>query len=284
MLRIVRNNKAQIDKLLFEAKKAIVDEGKKQAIDYIYNQVPTEQQIISKMEELSRENPKKAKQYYDSTTKLLEGAKKKLESTQNKINTIKVKLESVDSKMTYLSTLNQIVSPLVETFKGIKLASDAIVVGAGASPTTPPGPVANAATLREKLNGTVKKTLSAIQLASRIVTIITKTYSALNRKINDADRKITQLISYIENLLSILEGLFLSILKDKLGNLEDQPLIENLDDLYSYYPEVLDYLNETTDELPPLDPSDTNDTTDGISNTPPRFFRKYRKNPYTDIY
>ena len=28
MLRIVRNNKAQIDKLLFEAKKAIVDEGK----------------------------------------------------------------------------------------------------------------------------------------------------------------------------------------------------------------------------------------------------------------
>ena len=64
MLRIVRRNKAQIDRLLFKIKQEIIKEGKKMALEYAMNQIPTEQQVISKLQELSKENPKEAKTHF----------------------------------------------------------------------------------------------------------------------------------------------------------------------------------------------------------------------------
>ena len=55
--------KIAIDKLLFQAKTAIIKEGKKMALEYAYSLIPTEDQVISKMEELSKRNPKEAKKY-----------------------------------------------------------------------------------------------------------------------------------------------------------------------------------------------------------------------------
>ena len=254
------------------------------ALDFVYSQIPTDEQIIAKMQELAKENPKEAKKYYDKIKSTLEGIKQKLEYSLIKINIIKDKLQSVNDKITYIKKINDTVSPFIEALQGIKLATESIIVVAGANPTTPPGPIAQSAILKEKIKGTVAKMFSSLLLATRIVTIITKTYLVLKRKVDDAYTKIAQLISYIENLLGILEGLFLDILTPLLGDPDDLPIIDTLEDLYSHYPGVDDYLNSTDDVLPPLDSEDSTNTTNGISNTPPRFFRKYRKDPYTDIY
>ena len=46
MLKVVRRNKIAIDKLLFQAKTAIIKEGKKMALEYAYSLIPTEEQVI----------------------------------------------------------------------------------------------------------------------------------------------------------------------------------------------------------------------------------------------
>jgi len=74
MLKVVRRNKAQIDRLLYQIKLLIIKEGRKMAWDFIMNQVPTEEQVINKMQELAKNNPKEAKKYYDKTLKLLNGS------------------------------------------------------------------------------------------------------------------------------------------------------------------------------------------------------------------
>ena len=285
MLRIVRRNKAQIDRLLFQIKLLVIREGKKVAWDYLINQIPTEEQIINKMKELSEKNPKEAKRYYDKTKNLLEGIKEKLESSLSNVDAMKDKLNSVDQKVTTIRTINSIVEPFIEILEGIEISTTTIINTAGASPTTPPGPIAQTATLKEKIKGTVKKTISALALASRIVTIVTRTYVALKRTIDSVSSQINQLISFIENLLQKLEQLFIDILKPLLDDLDDAPPFENLEDLYSYYPGMEGNLNSDDSELPPLlDEEDNTNTTNGISNIAPRFYKRYRTGSYTEEF
>ena len=284
MLKVVRRNKAQIDRLLYQIKLLIIKEGRKMAWDFIMNQVPTEEQVINKMQELAKNNPKEAKKYYDKTLKLLNGIKLKLSSSLIQINKIKDKLQSVNDKVTYITSINDIVSPFIITLQGIELGTETIITVAGASPTTPPGPIAQSAILKNKIKGILKKTFSALELASRIITITGRTYFGLKRTTDDAYNKITQLISYIDNLISVLEGIFMDILMPLLEDQDNLPVIDSLEDLYSYYPGIEGYLNSDDEDLPSLDSEEGNNTTNGISNTPPRFFKRYRKDPYTEEF
>tara|TARA_B100000497_G_scaffold99344_1_gene112320 strand:+ start:681 stop:1535 length:855 start_codon:yes stop_codon:yes gene_type:complete len=284
MLKVVRRNKAQIDRLLYQIKLLIIKEGRKMAWDFIMSQVPTEEQVINKMKELAKNNPKEAKKYYDKTLKLLNGIKLKLSSSLIQINKIKDKLQSVNDKVTYITSINNIVSPFITTLQDIELGTETIIITAGASPTTPPGPIAQSAILKNKIKGILKKTFSAIELASRIITITGRTYFSLKRTTDDAYNKITQLISYIDNLISVLEGIFIDILMPLLEDQDNLPVIDSLEDLYSYYPGIEGYLNSDNEDLPSLDSEEGNNTTNGISNTPPRFFKRYRKDPYTEEF
>jgi len=284
MLKVVRRNKAQIDRLLYQIKLLIIKEGSKMAWDFIMSQVPTEEQVISKMQELAKNNPKEAKKYYDKTLKLLNGIKLKLSSSLVQINNIKDKLQSVNDKVTYITSINNIVSPFITTLQDIELGTETIVTVAGASPTTPPGPIAQSAILKNKIKGIIKKIFSALELASRIITITGRTYFDLKRTTDDAYNKITQLISYIDNLISVLEGIFMDILMPLLEDQDNLPVIDSLEDLYSYYPGIEGYLNSDDEDLPSLDSEEGNNTTNGISNTPPRFFKRYRKDPYTEEF
>ena len=284
MLKVVRRNKAQIDRLLYQIKLLIIKEGRKMAWDFIMSQVPTEEQVINKMKELAKNNPKEAKKYYDKTLKLLNGIKLKLSSSLIQINKIKDKLQSVNDKVTYITSINNIVSPFITTLQNIELGTETIIITAGASPTTPPGPIAQSAILKNKIKGILKKTFSAIELASRIITITGRTYFSLKRTTDDAYNKITQLISYIDNLISVLEGIFIDILMPLLEDQDNLPVIDSLEDLYSYYPGIEGYLNSDNEDLPSLDSEEGNNTTNGISNTPPRFFKRYRKDPYTEEF
>ena len=285
MLRVVRRNKAQIDKLLFQAKIAIIREGKKMALEYVMNQIPTEQQVIAKLEELSKENPKEAKKYYDKIKNSLEGIKNKLSKSLIKIETIETKLESAESKITYISSIANIVEPFIDTLMGIKLGADAIVTTAGAAPTTPPGPIASSATLREKVKGVIQKTGSSLLLAARMVIMFNKTFVKLKRQVTQARNKITQLISYIDNILTILQLQYVNTLLPLLEDSENlsYDALDNLDD---YYPGLNNYLNGEDPNFSFLDLEKETNTTNGISNIAPRFYKQYRtgsvENPNTE--
>ena len=277
MLKVVRRNKAQIDKLLFSIKLLIIREGKKIAWDFIMQQIPTEQQVITKMDELIRDNPKKAKRYYDKLHALLLGIHKKLQSSLVQIDTIRTKLDQVNQKMIFLATIATFIDPLVDQLKALKTSSESIIVGAGSTPGAPPGPVATASTLKDKLKGAIHKMIGAVSLAIRVVKIVTRTYFALKLLVDQAHSKITQLLSYIDDLIATLEALFLEKLAPLLeGDLEDQPDIGTLDDLYEFYPGLEGYLNQDDTPFVPPPQEEENNTTDGISNIAPRFYKRYR--------
>lgn len=276
MLKIVRRHKITIDKLLFQIKTTIIEEGKKMAIEYAMNQIPTESQVIAKMEQLAKENPKEAKKYYDTTMNLLEGIKSKLDSSLIKVDELISKLESVNSKITTVSVINQSIGPLVNMLQDLVSGSEAIIAGVGSNPTTPPGPIATSATYKEKLKGKIQKMLSSIKLASRVVTLVSATYFTLNIKVKDARTKITQLIDYIEKIMNLLEELFVAHLSTLLENQDNISVLDNLDDLYLNNPGIESYLNSDDDDSSFTNEEDTtNNTTDGISNIAPRFYKQY---------
>jgi len=76
----------------------------------------------------------------------------------------------------------------------------------------------------------------------------------------------------------------MDILMPLLEDQDNLPVIDSLEDLYSYYPGIEGYLNSDDEDLPSLDSEEGNNTTNGISNTPPRFFKRYRKDPYTEEF
>tara|TARA_R110002020_G_scaffold373519_1_gene585030 strand:+ start:1416 stop:2282 length:867 start_codon:yes stop_codon:yes gene_type:complete len=276
MLKLVRRNKVAIDKLLFKVKKSIIKEGKKMALEYVMSQIPTEQQVIIKMEELIKENPQKAKKYYDETTKLLTGIKIKLESSLIKLDSMKSNLELANSQMTTISTINSIVLPLIDILEGIILGADVFIAGSGAVPGAPPGPTAVTATRKEVVKGKVKKLFSAIALAGRIIIIVSKTYYLLKRKVDDARAKVVNLITYIDNLLATLDSLFGDFIQSFLdGDFDNLSPLDDLNDLYSQNPGLEGYLNQDNTNFPSLDPEESSNTTDGISNIAPRFYKPY---------
>ena len=66
-----------------------------------------------------------------------------------------------------------------------------------------------------------------------------------------------------------------------MGNTSSQ----QQEDLYNQYPDLQAFLNSEGDvNLSDRDSLYKNGVTNGISNVPPKFFRRYRKKPYTDIY
>ena len=290
MLKIVRRNKAQIDKLLFKIKQEIIKEGKKMALEYAMNSIPTEQQVVQKLQDLSKENPKEAKEYYDTTTKLLEGIKLKLENSLTKIDFIRSDLNSVNSKMETIKTISSAITPLINYLEALIISQDFIVIapgGPGSNPLSPPGPIAAAATRKEKLKGKVKKMFSSIQLAVRTVIIITITYFRLKRKVDEAHTKVAQLIDYIEGLLTTLEQLFGDYLSSLLEDQDNISVLDNLEDLYINNPGLEGYLDSDDSNLSFEDEEDTTtNTIDGISNIAPRFYKQYRtgstENPNTE--
>ena len=100
----------------------------------------------------------------------------------------------------------------------------------------------------------------------------------LNYKFNNED--------YILNLIDLLEKLYINLLLPLLDGYEEiDGGIDNVEDLYNQYPDLQTFLNSENDvNLSDGDLLYKNGVTNGISNVPPKFFRRYRKGPYTDIY
>ena len=117
-----------------------------------------------------------------------------------------------------------------------------------------------------------------------MIITINKVTDSVRETIPSAIIKIEQLEEFILKLLDFLEKLYINFLLPLLEGYEEiNGGIESIEDLYNQYPDLLTFLdskgniNLSDEELP-------YGTTNGISNVPPKYFKRYRKTPYTNIY
>lgn len=274
--------KNQIDNLLRDIKKGVKEEGTKKAKETALSQLPTPEKIENDFTNLIGK-PKEAEQYYTKTKEKLEAVLFKVENSRDKLGRLEEKLTKIDKKISDLNDISKTLEGFIPPFE-IALISLTSTITAASAPGVPPGPVVIASENKIKLINFASYLISVISSVADIIETINKTTSSVRGVIPSAIAKIEQLYEYIKNLLDLLEKLYISLLLPLLDGYEEiDGGIDNVEDLYNQYPDLQTFLNSEGDinlsdeELP-------YGVTNGISNVPPKFFRRYRKGPYTDIY
>jgi len=276
--------KNQTDGLLRDIKKGIKEEGTKKAKETALSQLPTPQKIENDFTSLI-DKPKEAEQYYTKTKNKLEAVLFKVENSRNKLGKLEEKLIKIDKKISDLNdiskTINAFVPPIQTALTALRAAT--APVGPAATPGAA-GVAVTASENKQKILGFVSYLISVVGGIADIIETINKTSSSVRGIIPSAIEKIEQLYEYILNLLDLLEKLYINLLLPLLDGYEEiDGGIDNVEDLYNQYPELETFLtNEGNINL--SDGQLPYGVTNGISNVPPKFFRKYRKKPYTDIY
>jgi len=280
---IFRNLKNQSDGLLKSIKKGIKEEGPKMAKEDALKRAPTPEQIISDFEALIKEDPKKAEQYYTKTKTKLESIATKLEFSRQKIEVLQFKLQKIDKKIENINDTAQILNKFIPPIQIALTGLSASITTAGSVP----GGASAAIPMSEqkiKLLNFTKYIIACISGAIDIVDTINRTSKGVRVIIPSAIAKIEEVEGFIQKLLALLEQLYINFLLPLLDGYDEiDGGIESVEDLYNQYPELETYLTSEGDITLP-DNELPYGVTNGISNVPPKFFRRYRKGPYTDIY
>jgi len=276
--------KNQTDNLLRDIKKGVKEEGTKKAKETALSQLPTPEKLENDFTNLI-DKPKEAEQYYTKTKSKLEAVLFKVENARDKLGRLEEKLTKIDKKISDLNDISKTINDFIPLIQ--KALTSLRIATAPVGPAATPGAAGVAVTASEnkiKLINFVSYLISVIGGLADMIETINKTTSSVRGVIPSAIEKIEQLYEYIKNLLDLLEKLYINLLLPLLDGYEEiDGGIDNVDDLYNQYPDLQTFLNSEGDinlsdeELP-------YGVTNGISNVPPKFFRRYRKGPYTDIY
>ena len=282
----IRNIKNKVDILLDQVKKGVKSEGTKKSKEDALKQAPTPESITTKFEDLATKDPKEAERYYTETKNKLEGIKSGLEASLIKIQQLDEKLGIIDEDINKVVRIAEIVDPFLTPARLFLGAQQATIAASSAPPAgTGATPLAIAAADGRR------KTLALIALLVELVAIAVPLVRTINNNVDkfrgfiaNALEQINNVIELIQSLLDLLEKLYIELLSPLLEGYEEiDGGIDNVEDLYNQYPDLQSYLTSDGDgslpnaELP-------FGVTNGISNVPPKFFRRYRKKPYTDIY
>ena len=280
--------KNQTDNLLRDIKKGVKEEGTKKTKETALSQLPTPEKIENDFTNLI-DKPKEAEQYYTKTKNKLEAVLFKVENARNKLGRLEEKLTKIDKKISDLNdiskTINDFIPPIETAIIALKATLNPFspamsITGA------PPGPAVIALENKTKLINFTSYLISVVGSVADIIETINRTTSSVRGIIPSAIEKIEQLYDYVLNLIDLLEKLYINLLLPLLEGYEEiDGGIESVEDLYNQYPDLQAFLNSEGDvNLSDGDSLYKNGVTNGISNVPPKFFRRYRKGPYTDIY
>jgi len=282
----IRNIKNKTDILLDQVKKGIKEEGTKKVKETALKQIPTPESIKTKFKDLSNKNPKEAERYYTRTKNKLEGIKSGLEASLIKIQNLDEKLGIIDEDINKIVRIADIIDPFLTPARIFLGAQQATIAASSAPPAgTGATPLAIAAADgRRKTLALISLLVELVSIAVPLVKTINNTVDKFRGIIPNALASINDTIDKIQQLLDLLEELYINLLLPLLEGYEEiDGGIESVEDLYNQYPDLESFLtsrgnaNLSSEELP-------YGVTNGISNVPPKFFRRYRKNPYTDIY
>jgi hypothetical protein len=285
----VRNIKNKIDNLLHQIKKGLKEEGSKNSTESALKQLPTPDSIKTKFEDLANKNPKEAEQYYTKTKNKLEGIKSGLESSLTNIQRADEKLGVIDEDINKIARIAEALEPFLAPTQAL-LALQATAIAASNAPPAGSGLTAGAiaaSEARRKTLALISLLVSLVAVAVPMVETVDKNIDKIRSIVPSALTQINNVIDLVQSLLDLLEQLYIDLLSPLLeGYGEIDGGIDNVEDLYNQYPELETFLTSEGD----IDLSDEDlsygpyGTTNGISNVPPKYFKRYRKKPYTDIY
>ena len=277
--------KNQTDNLLREIKKGIKEEGTKKTKEAAFSQLPTPEKIENDFTNLI-DKPKEAERYYTKTKSKLEAILFKVENARNKLGRLEEKLNKIDKKINDLKEIADTITDFLPPIEKFLISLEAAVVTAGA-PTL--GSAASIPLNDQKRNlvNFMGYLIAVVGGVASMILTINRTVDSVRDTIPSAIEKIEQLYEYIKNLLDLLEKLYINLLLPLLEGYEEiDGGIDNVEDLYNQYPELETFLTSKgdIDLLDKDSPYGPYGVTNGISNVPPKYFRRYRKKPYTDIY
>ena len=276
--------KNQTDNLLRDIKKGVKEEGTKKAKETALSQLPTPEKLENDFTNLI-DKPKKAEQYYTKTKGKLEAVLFKVENARNKLGRLEEKLNKIDKKINDLKEIADTITDFLPPIEKFLVSLDAAVATAGA-PTL--GSAASIPLNDQKRNlvNFMGYLIAVVGGVASMILTINRTVDSVRDIIPSAIAKIEQLYDYILNLIDLLEKLYINLLLPLLEGYEEiDGGIESVEDLYNQYPDLQTFLNSEGDvNLSDGESLYENGVTNGISNVPPKFFRRYRKGPYTDIY
>ena len=274
--------KNQTDTLLKDIKKGIKEEGTKKVKETAFDQLPTPEKIENDFTNLI-DKPREAEQYYTKTKNKLEAILFKVENSRNKLGRLEEKLTKINTKTNDLEEVATVINALLPPIK-------TAIQGLAASTATAGAPTLGSAVSiplndqKNKLLNFLGYLVAVVGGVADMIETINKTTDSIRKIIPSSIAKIEQLYEYILNILDLLEKLYINLLLPLLEGYEEiDGGIDNVEDLYNQYPDLQTFLNSegninlSDEELP-------YGVTNGISNVPPKFFRRYRKGPYTDIY
>ena len=280
---IFKNIVDKCDGLVGDISKGIKQEGTKTIKTDILKQLPTPDQITANFKREAEKNPIKAKKYYDNTKNKLETLQDRLENSRRKLEKLEDKLSQVDNQINRVNTVTDILRPIIPLLQTALIAAEASI---GSS--TIPGPAVPAgikgSEFKRKAGGFVKILIQILLVAPSIVDTINKSVDKARNIIPNAIQQIENIIELIQSLLELLENLFITLLSPLLEGYEEiDGGINSVEELFIQYPDLETYLT-SEGNINLSDPELPFGVTNGISNVPPKFFRRYRKGPYTDIY
>ena len=281
--------KNQTDNLLRQIKKGIKEEGLNKAKEEALKRAPTPEQIQNQFINLAQENPKEAEKYYTVTKNKLESILDTLEGSRRKIEILGNKLTKIDTKINDVNEVAKTVKKFLPPIEKALLALASSISTAGA-PTLGSAVSIPLQEQKIKLLSFLAYLVACVAGAVDIIETIKKQSGGVRDIIPSAIASIEQIQEFIKMLLDMLEKLYINFLLPLLEGYEEiDGGIESVEDLYNQYPELEKFLTtegniNLSDEDLYLPSYGSYGATNGISNVPPKFYRRYRKKPYTDIY
>jgi prefoldin subunit 5 len=268
--------------LVGDISKGIKQEGTKTIKTDVLKQLPTPDQITAKFKVEAEKDPIQAKKYYDNTKNKLETLQDRLENSRKKLEKLEDKLSQVDNQINRVNKITDTIRPFIPLLQTALIAANATIAASATPGATPVG--IRGSEFKRKATGFIKILIQLLLIAPSIVDTINKSVDKARNIIPNAIQQIENLIELIQSLLKLLDNLFINLLSPLLEGYEEiNGGISDVEELFDQYPDLETYLNSegninlSDEELP-------SGVTNGISNVPPKFFRRYRKGPYTDIY
>ena len=278
----VRNIKNKVDILLDQVKKGVKSEGTKKVMETALKQLPTPDVITTKFEDLANKNPKAAERYYTQTKNKLENILNGLESSRTKVEALEINLGEIDTKINKIVAIIDIIEKYKPPIQTLLISQETLIAVSSAPGAAGAGIFASE--YKVKLIGFLRFLIETAASAGPLMDTINENVDKIRKIVPHAIIAIDKVINLINSLLELLEKLYINTLLPLLEGYEEiDGGINNVEDLYNQYPELESFLTGEGD-VNLSDEELSYGTTNGISNVPPKFFRRYRKGPYTDIY
>lgn len=287
------------DQLLYEVKKGIKAEGEKQ-VSKVMEKLPSPQQLQAQFNEspiFSQEEFNKVEKEYFKTKEFLIKSKKQLENSKTSLLKLKDKTQKAENTIEKIKGILKSLDLILKSLNAAVIAAKIVVSVVGSIPSTaaspnPAGPIIKANDIAKLAGGKIKSFKALVTSITSIfpyyLNLIKENFSILDKALEALNKLMTQ----IDQLIQLLEQLYLQLLKNmslqnpantdnETGGVNPLDSASTPEDLYAQVPdlsEIFNFPHQPKADPPPGNIKDKEyieykEEEDGVK----RAYRRYKK-------